>query len=268
MQCDASRKLVRRTRDEEITGMNPESKPVRPFDGFPERFSRLVLRLFGERSPAHVCLCLLGVNLLIIVAALILPPAREVPTYHFHGLRLISYVSVIQLILIAALAYQVYLERPVPAEGAASPARGLHSRNLWLVICLGFLFLALDEIVSIHVLLDKVSDALGHGIGTITLYAIGAVGVLIYFRHEVILFRRSWLLFATGFFCLLLAIAFDSKEIYRIEPWLPRISEIFLSSSGRGITEESLELFSECFLITATYASVFEARRIADRLRT
>ena len=208
---------------------------------------------------------MLGIDLLFVVTALIVPPAREMPTYHFQELRLISFVSIVQLVVIAALAYQVYLERLVQGEVTPEDFPSPRSRNLWLVICLGFLFLAVDEIASIHVFLDRVSDALGHGIGTIFLYAVGALGVLFLFRHEVVLFRRSWIFFTAGFFCLLVAIAFDSKEIYRIEPWVPKIGEIFLSYSGRGVTEESLELVSECFFIGAMFASVVEARRIAGR---
>tara|TARA_R110000850_G_scaffold125759_3_gene244369 strand:+ start:2073 stop:2843 length:771 start_codon:yes stop_codon:yes gene_type:complete len=247
--------------------MTQGSKSVRRSNSIPGRFSRFILNLFGNRPPAQIGVIVIGLNILVIAAALLLPPARESPMYYFKGPRLISFMSLVQLIVIAALAWQVYLERLAHSEETLEDSRGPHSRHLWLVICLGFFFMAVDEITAVHLYLDRAISAFGthtgriHGI-TVSFYSIGAIGVLIFFRREFVTFRRSWLPFAAAFFCLVVAIAFDSMVIYKVEPWLPEFCDIFLSRSGRGITEESLELFSEGFFITALYTSAVEARRI------
>ncbi len=210
-------------------------------------------------------IALVLLNLLIIGLALFLPSGRVDPTHYFREFRLVTWFSFLQLLACSYLSILVFRARfrPVGEGGKLNPAL------LWAVLAGGFLFLALDELFSIHLMLGHLIRSLGDmeksrytkWVGDLIMisYAILSVGILFLFRSEILKFRRSWIPFGIAFFFLGATIVFDSSFLWRLEIILPDFFAPIFGGAGRGVTEESFKLLSECFFVIAFFVSLKDA---------
>ena len=233
-------------------------------DAFLQVVGSFLLRRFEGRTAGQVLVLLICLTTAVIGVALILPGGSENPMAHFEEFRVATFYSVAQLLACSALAWAVFRERQREGNQAPKAPFRLRSLHLWVVISFGFLFLAADDLLLIHEIIDKLIHLVG-GIEETTatdkiddyiiaLYAIAALAVLCGFRREFLKFRSLWPYFLAGFLCLGGTIALDLKLTDSLIPLVPTW-ETILSEPWIGVWEESFKLYGGSFFVAAFYGS-------------
>ncbi|MBD3425881.1 MAG: hypothetical protein GF409_01465 [Candidatus Omnitrophica bacterium] len=113
-------------------------------------------------------------NLIVVATALFL---GETPDEYFAEGALATYISFIQLALISVLCWFVFR---------------IKRTAIWIVICAGFAFLALDEVIMIHEKIDMFihwlfrmeETALTDRIDDLVILAYAAVGLGVLYRYR------------------------------------------------------------------------------------
>jgi hypothetical protein len=176
---------------------------------------------------------------------------------------LITRVSVLLLAATAVYAGEIW-------------RRAGQGRGVWLLVCLGFIFLALDEKTLIHEgLADLVRDVFGLDRGgpagrlddaIMGAYALAAVAVAVRWRKELLRVRASLAYWALGFAGLFATVALDAlthgKEAARALVADPATADALLALARGG--EELAKVAAEaCFLcaLHAVHASLPAAGR-------
>jgi hypothetical protein len=202
-------------------------------------------------SAARVLAICLTVNLLASLLAAVMGYHAGNVEKHFLEHRFITYLSFAQLLLVAWLALRVFVNR---AEGGFSWRA---PQAVWLLVALGFVFLAADELAVLHEWMDhRIHDLMGMAETGITdriddliivAYGLAGVGVLCAYRREIRRFDGAMPYVAGGFAFLVLMVAFD---IVSNRPDLVPYPNLLPSL---GAAEDTLKLVTECFLIAAAY---------------
>tara|TARA_R110002096_G_scaffold21440_7_gene69516 strand:+ start:1531 stop:2268 length:738 start_codon:yes stop_codon:yes gene_type:complete len=211
-------------------------------------------------------------NILVIALALLLPQAKGNPNYHFQEFRLITLFSFIQLIATAWISWKTSQTRTSQVQPNSEKSFWQRPRFLWIILTVGFLFLAIDELISIHLLIRNVIHQMAgiklsretEWIGDLVMisYATAALGILCFYRSELKLFQTSWVPFAAAFVFLALTIFFDTELVYELIPIFPEFCTVALDGAGRNVSEESFKLFSECFFLIAVFNCLTEAKNL------
>jgi hypothetical protein len=167
-----------------------------------------------ERSPIHQAL---WANTLLITFAIALGLAKTGnPSRYFGEGRFTTAFSCFQLLLTAMFAGRIFAVRR-----AAATMRGFRAGYwVWLLVSVGFVFLALDDALQIHEKIDHwIGDIfhLKHGPwkdriddAVIGAYGFIGLGVLWTFRGELRQFRVMLKPLGYGFGCLCASIICDT----------------------------------------------------------
>ncbi len=207
----------------------------------------------GALSPARI---LLGTGIAVAGAILVGGLDGELDREFAEG-ELITWVSVLLLVLISVLNFRLYRMRRGPL--------GLKLSNpaiVWAFIGAGFAYLALDDAFRIHENLDKYGHVL-FGIEETPLtdraddlligfYGLIGLGVLWFYRHELLRFRQLLPYLAVGFGLLFLQVGLDvmtnGKEYLRLFDRdtfnRAEIHDMF------EIAEETVKLFAEAVFLS------------------
>ncbi len=217
--------------------------------------------------PTKFLLRLVYVDFLAVVLAIGLGFAlHQSPTAYTGEGEPITWLSFAHLLVTSTLAWEVFSRR------TGGSLRGNVWRSptfVWLLIALGFLFLAIDEIVAIHEsfdhllhrtfqiqetgLTDRLDDVIMLGYGLI------GVGALYAYRGELVRYQSALPLVICGFVLFVLMGLLDAL-VNRDDVFL------FLGIGKEGShalamwiggVEEGLKILAEAALLGATYTCVF-----------
>lgn len=197
---------------------------------------------------------------------------QKTPMRYFGETGIISWFSCLQLLILAGLAWKIYRIRKL---AHIEETKGKHApQTLWKLIAMGFLFLAVDEIVQIH----EATDILIHWIFQIPdnskflqldglivagYSAIGAY-ILYSFWDEFKQYRSAFYLFIIGFALkatmVLIDLGTDDDSIFSF--WLSDPKRHRLVYDWVQTVEESFKILAEGAFIAAFIACVQIAKRM------
>lgn len=223
-----------------------------------------ILRVDGPSRPAKV--------LWPLIAAIALSAGLELgfgmyKRHPFDENGVITLLSVCQLLLIGLVSFAVWKERNGPG-----PIRWKDKTLIWLIMAVGFLFLAIDEKALIHEGLDrsfhKVMDmketAWTSRIDDFLIGIYGIIGLvtLWFYSKEMLRFRRCILFLAAGFAVLFVSVAADaasSKTDFLI--WLLGEETAPVAHDIVGTVEEIGKVLAEALFLAGFATALDEARR-------
>jgi hypothetical protein len=185
------------------------------------------------------------------------------PSRYFGEGRFTTFVSCVQLLAVTLLSTRIFLARRSWIYTVSPSAAAW----VWSLIAGGFAFLAADEALQIHERLDLVihkalniretalTDRLDDAI--IAIYALFGVGILWYFRRELLFFKPSGKLLGAGFVCLfgsVLCDALSNDEVVIVlllghTEWSTKLVQWIAVGDG------SFTLIAEGFFVAAFYLS-------------
>ncbi|XQQ05990.1 MAG: hypothetical protein EDM05_67655 [Leptolyngbya sp. IPPAS B-1204] len=224
------------------------------------------------RFPNLITLLLLLINSIAVLAGVGRAIYLERPiTRYFHEKEYITRLSLIQLLIAAGIALVVcrLSSSKFKFEGWRSPC------ILWLMIAIGFLFLAVDEAFELHEDFFQVAIFTAFNLKRnfitvrihdfiVLLYGLVGIG-LIYLYLPTIkqnYSRRMLRHLTVGFALLLVMVILDTlgnrKEIPVLSGVLPTFTNVTLRRSLHVI-EEAFKLFSQAFFIGGFCAAMQEA---------
>ena len=185
----------------------------------------------------------------------------------------ITFFSVIQLLVVSRLSYTIYSARDDLKKYSFLQKPHL----IWLLISMGFLFLALDELLKIHERTDRlihyifsiqetgVTDRIDDLL--IGLYGLIGLIVIFIFRAEMKACKARVSLFFIGFSLLFLMVLLDVIT-NREDVVLLFFETDFATAlhSWLSFAEDSVKLLSEAFFILGFY-SIFNRLKELNELK-
>jgi len=154
----------------------------------------------------------LALDTIIVSLALFL---AETPDYFFHEGRFITYISMLQLLIVSGLAWKIFLTRRGDLRGK------LHKRPffIWLIIAIAFFCLSMDDALQIHEYTDTFvhnifnieESALTDRLDDIMVGFYGLVGLfaLFSYREELKKYKKALPYLFVGYSFVFLMIIFD-----------------------------------------------------------
>ena len=174
-----------------------------------------MISTFTRLSTRTALFALLSINAAVVILALLFAPARD-PLWHFEELHAVTWFSFAQLLLIAAVARQIYRLERGQAKGHVWQA----PEFIWLLIAIGFAYLAVDEIAMLHENIDYAlhsiagfkESAYSDRLDDAIIGAYGVVGLVVLWkrRHYLMAFSASLPYFASGYFLLFVMVVLDA----------------------------------------------------------
>ena len=224
-------------------------------------------RILFPCTPTTFLLFLVYIDFLAVLLALGLGFAwHQNPTAYTGEGDPITWLSFAHLLVISGLAGGVFYCR---TGGNLDLAVWRHPAFVWLLIALGFLFLAVDEVAKIHesldrfahrllqrpetALTDRLDDAILLG------YGLSGMAVLYAYRSELISYRPVLPLVICGFVLFLFMGLLDAL-VNRPDVFLfMGISQEGSASLGKwlGGVEEGLKILAEAAFLGAAYTCLF-----------
>ena len=218
-------------------------------------------------APPTFLLSLVYVDFLAVLLALGLGFIwHQNPTAYTGEGDPITWLSFAHLLAISGLAGGVFYCR---TGGSRDPTVWRQPAFVWLLIALGFLFLAVDEIAKIHESLDRfahrllqrpetaLSDRLDDAI--LLGYGLSGVAVLYVYRFELVSYRAVLPLVVCGFVLFIFMGLLDAL-VNRPDVFLfMGISQEGSESLGKwlGGVEEGLKILAEAAFLGAAYTCLF-----------
>jgi hypothetical protein len=214
----------------------------------------------------------------VIVAALL---GQE----HFEESGFITFLSFLQLVFISILAWFVFKTRRGTSESIDWKAPYV----LWIIISIGFMFLAADELCGIHetadILIHKIlgmqetdlSDRLDDAI--VAFYVVIALAFLYVYRTELKHYRAAFPLLGVGFCLMLVSIAVDAftnRQDYTTRCWRSLPVEFYSSyppefpiilRSWLMVIEDALKVIGEGVFIGFFHHCLIIAERFSKERR-
>lgn len=214
-------------------------------------------------APPTFLLSLVYVDFLAVLLALGLGFAwHQNPTAYTGEGDPITWLSFAHLLVTGSLAGGVFYCR---TGGSLDPAVWRQPAFVWLLIALGFLFLAVDEVAKIHESLDRFvhrllqrpETALTDRLDDAIMLGYGLVGaaVLYAYRFELISYRTVFPLVVCGFVLFLFMGLLDALVNRPDVFLLMGISQEGSENLGKwlGGVEEGLKILAEAAFLGATY---------------
>ena len=215
----------------------------------------------------------LAINFVAVAGTILVTPFDKLGG-QFDEKGFITYVSVIQLLMLSYYGYKVFRER---AKSIKHPWQS--SITIWAMVSVGFFFLALDDFIAIHEGIDIMIHSIGSFQETglsdriddliVGLYGLIAIGLLAMYRRELKKYRHAFPYVIAGFTMLFLMVGVDV---------LTNRDDILLTFLSREVTdnimgwvfilEESLKLLSEAVLIVAVYSCYQQAKQLTQNSET
>ena len=218
-------------------------------------------------APTTLLLSLVYVDFLAVLLALGLGFAwHQNPTAYTGEGDPITWLSFAHLLVTGGLAGGVFYCRTGSCRDLAV---WRHPAFVWLLIALGFLFLAVDEVAKIHESLDRFvhrllqrpETALTDRLDDAILLGYGLVGVAILYayRSELISYRPVLPLVTCGFVLFLFMGLLDALVNRPDVFLLMGISQEGSASLGKwlGGVEEGLKILAEAAFLGAAYTCLF-----------
>ena len=211
---------------------------------------------------------LLTINTLVVVLAVWTGINEGNVRAYFNEESFITSLSTVQLIAIALLSMGVYIRRCRKDWSWHSPT------FVWLIIAVGFVFLAADEHMEIHerfdvwlhgilrieenAITDRIDDVI------VGLYGMAAAGLVYRYRAEMKRYRHVLPLLLTGF-TFLFAMVFLDLLTNRpdILSFLLGMDMGLIMQTALGVLEEFCKLTACTFFVGSIYQAFRTAKSIA-----
>lgn len=179
----------------------------------------------------------------------------------------ITLLSVCQLLVIAFISFAVWKLRNGPG-----PIRWKDKSLIWLIMGVGFVFLALDEKVLIHEGLDRSFHKLAHMKETgwtsrlddllVGVYGIIGLATLWFYSKEMLRFRRCILFLGAGFAALFMSVIADaSSSRPDFFNWLVGEQGAPLVREIAEVVEEGCKVLAEALFLTGFASALAEVRK-------
>jgi hypothetical protein len=188
---------------------------------------------------------------------------------HFHENGWITRLSFIQLLAASVIAWMTFHVR----AGKFSFKNWRSPSTFWLIVAIGFAFLAIDEGFELHEMMQPAIFAafnLKRNFFTVRindlimlLYGLAGVGVVWLYIPEIRRDRRVKQHLAIGFALLFVMVVVDTLGNKREIPFLATLFPTSTNTQLRWnlkVIEETITLYSEAFFIGAFYAAFQSAR--------
>jgi hypothetical protein len=199
----------------------------------------------------RILTAVLLLDLLVVAAALALGHRAGDLQRHFGEHMAVTWLSFFKLLAVGTLSGAIYKARRRETEpgGWKSPAL------IWLLMAVGFVFLAIDEIALLHEGMDhRINELFGLADGPFSdriddaivgAYGIAGLAVMFFYRRELGRFAAVSPYLAGGFLLLFLMVAFDTLS-HR-----PDMIEGAALREFFKVAEDVLKLFGESFFLAA-----------------
>jgi len=225
-----------------------------------------VLREQGPPETAKVFWTLAAIAAAGVVLELVFEMYKRKP---FDENGVVTLTSFAQLLSASFVSFAIWRRRK-----AGGPPRLTDKGTIWLLIALGFLYLATDEEILLH-------EGAGHGVNKIFglgetgvwahlddmlvgLYGVVGLGALWLYRRELLLFSVCMRLLAAGFVFLALSVAADAAS-HRPDFFvglLGRRQGMLAYNLGEDV-DELAKLVSEIFFLTGFCSGLRQTRSAA-----
>ena len=211
-------------------------------------------------KPLQVTIRLLLLNSLVMLLCVVVGMLSryQEPGRYFREGRLITWISTFQLIAVGYICGRIWEIRRSMEKFKWSDGRAI-----WKIVCVGFYFLAFDEIMKVHEAIDRYSHkllgVLPNGItdhaddAIICFYGLVGLSALVTYWREVPPFIASIVYFIGAFIMSLLSIVLDFVSADRIG-----LNEYFHDKltvewymTWLGLAEEFFKIYAEVFFIGA-----------------
>lgn len=222
-----------------------------------------IFRPGGPAKPARVFWLMVTALAMTVVVELAFEVYKRKP---FDENGILTLLSVCQLLLVSLTCFALWRER----KGPGFSVRDL--TTIWLIIAVGFLFLAVDEKILIHEGIDRTLHKVLHVQETgwtsrlddilVGVYGVIGIVVLWFYSSEIRRFRTCFKLLLAGFVLLFISVLSDvSASRDDFFTWLlgPTVGEAVYSFVGE--LEEICKALSETFFLTAFVSALSETRR-------
>ncbi|PSB13426.1 hypothetical protein C7B76_19905 [filamentous cyanobacterium CCP2] len=200
---------------------------------------------------------------------------------HFHENGIITRLSFIQLLTASVIAWATFCIR----SGTFSFKNWRSPSTFWLIVAIGFAFLAVDEGFEIHekLLQRAIFTAFDLKRNFLTvrindfimlLYGLVGIGILWLYSPEIRRDRKTNQHLIIGFALLFVMIIVDTLGNKREIPFLATLFPTSTNTNLRWtlkVIEETITLYSEAFFIGAFFAahqSALAAQTLLKRLST
>ncbi len=180
----------------------------------------------------------------------------------------LTLLSVVILTFCALTAFSVWKSRRKPG-----PLRIPDPSTIWLIIAVGFVFLALDEKILIHEGLDRLFHKTFHVAETgwtsrlddmiVGLYGVAGLGVLWFYLPEIRRFPQCGRLLLAGFGVMFLQVAADAvSDRPDFCVWLLGQELGVTVQIVTGYVEEISKVMAEVFFVTGFSSALYQAKRV------
>lgn len=215
--------------------------------------------ILHKTSPRQIIITVAILNLLMLVAGYVV---YENLSKHYREGSIGTHISILLLSLIALTSFQIFLHR--------------QKRVIWLLISLGFVFLAFDDGLLIHERLDKalhrlldirqtkLTDRLDDAL--IGLYGLIGAFFMYRYREEILQYKVLLRYLGMGFAILAVYVATDiatNDDEFLLWLGFPETSMDFLGRSLGGF-EDFCKLMAEAVFL----AGFVEVLKQANPART
>ncbi len=222
-----------------------------------------------DMSRQSILLIIASIDVLAITAALIL---GEIPNQYFEEEGFITHLSILQLLVVSAFAWNIFRLR-IEDEGRSELEAWKAPHFIWLIIAVGFLYLALDEALMVHENMDKVihsifrihETSITDRIDDVIFGLYGLIGliVLYFYREELTNYREAFPLLKVGFVLMFFSAALDIFPKDDILGLLISKRSLFKRLRLlRRVIEESFKILSEGAFIAAFYYCLEITRKV------
>jgi|GEM_PF-694480 hypothetical protein len=223
-------------------------------------------------SPSHIGIILAfnlsGITLAIVWAIL----QNESPIEYFEENEIMTLISSLQLLILAGLCWKIANYR----KQVSSQRQTWKSPvNLWRMLTVGFIFLALDDYFEIHENTDRFihwifaiqETPITDRLDDIILLSYSVIGsyFIYHFWHEFKRYRPAFRFFIAAFILTAIMGIFDwyNNDKTLVQYWVTNPQHQELVYDGLQTVEESLKLIAEGVFIAAFYVCLNVARNIS-----
>lgn len=224
-------------------------------------------------SPVSFQRRIVGFNLVVIAFFISLGLMKTGnPSRYFGEGRFTTFFSAAQLLAVGTFSYLTFRQRRHPGSpGSGSETRGIsihHRAWVWLLVALGFVFLAADEVGELHERMDRglvvflglPRNAWTGRIDDAILLCYGLIGlaVLWLWRKEILLFRHVMMKpLVWGFICMFLGglcdtASHDDQFFFSLTNDLPLAKKL---NGWFSAAEGALTLLPEALFMSAFHAA-------------
>ncbi len=203
---------------------------------------------------------LLFLDTALIVVAVYLGTSTKNPLKFFEEGQFITWVSALHLIAVAVFSFMILNYR---CQEQKSPCWRSPS-VIWLLVAVGFIFLAGDELLQLHEKADtmihhilamketRMSDRIDDLI--IGVYLLVGAAFLYGYRQELLCYMRIYPFIITGFVISIIMVFLDMYTNLAPGDWIsPTIYRL-------SIVEDALKIYAELFFLLAFYDAARKAR--------